>query len=45
MDLGLRTDLTLEVKAGLTQEDLIVAKPDTTMEPGTQVKIAERPGV
>ncbi len=41
VELGLRTDLSLEVAAGLTEGDLIVAKPDTTMEPGTAVEVAD----
>ncbi len=35
--IGLRSDLNLEVLEGLTDKDLIVARPDTTMEPGTKV--------
>lgn len=39
VELGLRTDLTLEVGSGLTERDTIVAKPDTTMEPGAPVEL------
>jgi HlyD family secretion protein len=35
--VGLRSDLDLEVLEGLTDKDLIVARPDTTMESGTKV--------
>ena len=38
VELGLRTDLSLEIAAGLTEADLIVVRPDTTMEPGTAVE-------
>ncbi len=36
--IGLRNDLQLEVVSGLKDKDVIVAKPDTTMEEGTKVK-------
>jgi HlyD family secretion protein len=35
--LGLRNDLELEIASGLTEKDLIVARPDTTMELGEKV--------
>ncbi len=36
--IGLKNDLQLEVVGGLTDKDMIVAKPDTTMEEGMKVK-------
>ena len=39
IELGLRSDLELEVITGLSTEDLIVAKPDTTMKEGMKVKM------
>ncbi|MDQ7785211.1 MAG: efflux RND transporter periplasmic adaptor subunit [Desulfomonilaceae bacterium] len=38
IQIGLRNDLQLEVSGGLTDKDVIVAKPDTTMEEGMRVK-------
>ena len=35
--LGLRSDLTLEITDGLSEDDVIVAKPDTTMKEGMRV--------
>jgi HlyD family secretion protein len=35
--LGLRSDLELEILSGLTDKDLIVARPDTTLEEGMRV--------
>lgn len=37
VQLGLRNDLELEIVSGLTEKDLIVARPDTTMETGAKV--------
>jgi len=37
VELGLRNDLELEIVSGLTEKDLIVARPDTTMEAGAKV--------
>jgi len=37
--IGLRSDLELEVTEGLTQSDLIVARPDTSMVEGTRVRV------
>ncbi len=39
IELGLRSDLELEVITGLSTEDLIVAKPDTTMKEGMKAKM------
>jgi len=36
--VGLRGDLELEIVEGLSPEDLIVAKPDATLEPGMRVR-------
>ena len=36
--IGLKNDLQLEVVDGLTDKDMIVAKPDTTMKEGMKVK-------
>jgi HlyD family secretion protein len=36
--LGLRSDFALEVVSGLTEKDVIVAKPDTTMTMGMKVE-------
>lgn len=35
--LGFRSDLELEIVEGLTQKDIIVARPDTTMEEGMKI--------
>jgi HlyD family secretion protein len=39
VELGLRSDLELEVTDGLSEKDVIVAKPDATMKEGMKVKI------
>lgn len=41
VELGLRNDLQLEVTSGLTEQDRIVATPDTTLSEGTRVTVAE----
>jgi HlyD family secretion protein len=43
--IGLKSDLELEVTDGLTAEDLIVARPDTTMIEGTDIKPIKDPNV
>ncbi|AFM23259.1 efflux RND transporter periplasmic adaptor subunit [Desulfomonile tiedjei] len=42
VQLGLRNDLELEIVSGLTEKDVIVARPDTTMEVGSKVSSRER---
>ena len=37
--IGLRGDLDMEVTTGLSENDLIVAVPDTTMKDGMKVKV------
>lgn len=39
VELGLRNDLELEIVSGLTEKDVIVARPDTTMEAGAKVSV------
>lgn len=39
IELGLRSDLEMEVIAGLSPEDAIILKPDTTMKEGMKAKI------
>lgn len=36
--LGLRSDLEIEIVDGLTEESLVVAAPDTTLQPGSAVR-------
>jgi HlyD family secretion protein len=36
--IGLRSDFNMEIKEGLTEKDLIVARPDTTMIEGMKVE-------
>jgi len=38
VEIGLRSDLELEIIKGITQQDTIVATPDTTMNQGDKVK-------
>ena len=38
VSIGLRSDLELEVVEGLTKDDAIVARPDTTLKDGQKVK-------
>jgi len=40
--IGLRSDLELEITSGLSENDLIVARPDTTMKEGAKVKASEQ---
>jgi HlyD family secretion protein len=37
-ELGLRSDLEMEITDGLSEEDVIILKPDTTMKEGMRVK-------
>ena len=41
--VGLRSDLQLEIRDGLSESDTIVAKPDTTMTDGMAVAPASSP--
>ena len=41
VELGLGSDLELEVKTGLRDEDVIVAIPDATMRDGEKVRVEE----
>jgi HlyD family secretion protein len=38
VSLGLRSDLEIEVVEGLDEESVVVAAPDTTLEPGASVR-------
>ena len=42
--LGLRSDLELEVTEGLSESDLVVARPDATMKAGERVEIRHQEG-
>ena len=42
VEIGLRSDLELEVLRGLGPRDSIAARPDTTMTDGTKVKVKRR---
>jgi HlyD family secretion protein len=38
IEIGLRSDLEMEVTQGLSEQDVIIAKPDTTMKEGVKAK-------
>lgn len=44
VDIGLRSDLELEVTKGLSPTDRIVARPDATMKDGMKVKVVDTAG-
>jgi len=43
VQLGLRSDLEIEVTAGITERDTIVAQPDSSMKEGMKVRKRSRP--
>jgi HlyD family secretion protein len=42
VEIGLRSDLELEVSTGLSESDRIVARPDSMLRQGTQVKVVKK---
>lgn len=41
IEIGLRSDIDLEVVKGLSEQDIIVSHPDTTLEDGMKVKVTQ----
>jgi HlyD family secretion protein len=44
IEIGLRSDLEMEILSGLSEEDRIVAHPDTTLEEGMEIDAIDEDG-